>query len=435
MVKKKSSLKKWIFLAVFLGIAAVVAVLGMSGGKKGIEVNVKKVERGDITSLVTATGKVQPETEVVISSEVPGEIVELPVKDGDSVRKGDLLVRVNPDTLEAQVKQQEASLAATRANSARSRAEMLQAELDLGRAEDLFDKGFVTQDELDQARTRLEMTRAAYESSLHQIDRQEMQLREASNQLAKASLYAPIDGTITVINSETGDRVVGTGQFAGTEIMRVADLSAMEVRVEVSEADIVTVAIGDFASIEIDALPKETFTGTVTEIANSAITTNQRSQEELTTFEVRIKLDDPGDRLRPGMTATADIETDTVTGVVMVPIGSVVVRPKREVEGNNNEENGESAEGDERDEDRENGFRRRTEDNRVRVVFVVDGDKARLRKVETGIADRDYIEIRSGLEEGDEIITGSYRALTRELKDGSEVSRRKKDKDGKERES
>ena len=428
MANKQSSRRKWIFLAVFLLIAGGVAFVGLRGGKKGIEVTVQTVKRGDITSVVTATGKIQPETQVIISSEVPGEIVELPVKDGDFVSKGDLLVRVNPDTLEAQVAQQEAGLAATRANSAQRKAEMLKAELDLGRAEDLMEKGFVTQDELDQARTRVEVAKAAHESSLHQIERQEMQLKEARDQLAKASLFTPIDGTVIVLNSEIGDRVVGTGQFAGTEIMRVANLNAMEVRVEVSEADIVNVEIGDIAKIEIDALPDEAFTGHVTEIANSARTTNERSQEELTTFEVRIRLDEPGRKLRPGMTATADIETETVTDVVKVPLGSVVVRPKRELEKPDKESGEADAERAEAEEAESPGDRgKRGEDNRVRVVFLARDGKAHLTRVETGIADRDTIEIKSGLEAGQEIITGSYRALTRELKEGSEIQRRKED--------
>ncbi|MGA1205339.1 MAG: efflux RND transporter periplasmic adaptor subunit [Opitutales bacterium] len=426
---KRSNL---IILAVFVVIAAAIAIIGLKSGREGIEVSVKKVTRGDITSVVTATGKVQPEVEVVISSEVPGEIIELAVKDGDFINKGDLLVRVNPDTLEAQVKQQEAALAATRASSAQRRAELLQAELDLARIGDLFEKGFVTQDELDQSRTRVEVSRAALEAATYQIERQEMQLREASDKLAKASIFSPITGTVTRLNSEIGDRVVGTGQFAGTEILRVADLNNMEVRVEVSEADIVNVAIDGFTRIEIDAYSKEKFTGRVTEIANSARTTNERSQEQLTTFEVRVRLDASGQKLRPGMTATADIETDTVTDVVKVPIGSVVVRPAREVEGKKKSEDHEEEPAD--DGDRSDRQEERDKETRVRVVFVVEGDKAVLRKVETGIADRDHLEITTGVEEGEEVVTGSYRALTRELKDGSEIQRRKengKDKDRK----
>jgi HlyD family secretion protein len=427
MAKKKSSRRNLIILAVFLVLAAVGIGFGVKSGDKGIEVTVKKVKRGDLTSLVTATGKVQPEVEVVISSEVPGEIIELPIKDGDFVEKGDLLVRVNPDTLEAQVKQQEAALAATRASSAQRKAEMLQAQLDLKRAADLFEKGFVTEDELDQTSTRLEVSRAAHEAATHQIERQEMQLREASDKLAKASIYSPITGTITKLNSEIGDRVVGTGQFAGTEIMRVADLNNMEVRVEVSEADIINVAIDDFSKVEIDAYSKEEFSGIVTEIANSAVTSNARSQEQLTTFQVRIRLDDSEQQLRPGMTATADIETDTVTDVVKIPIGSVVVRPKRELpkaEGDNG--NDEPSEETTEEDDSDDSSKKK--ENRVRVVFVADGDKAKLVQVETGIADRDNIEIKSGLEADTEIITGSYRALTRELKHDSDIRRRKAEK-------
>lgn len=423
MSKKKSSAKKWVFLLLFLIIAGGLAFYGLKGGEKGIEVTTETIETGEITSLVTATGRVQPEVEVVISSEVPGEIIELPVKDGDSVERGDLLVRVNPDTLEAQVAQQEASLASTRASSAQRRAEMLQAELDLQRIEDLNTKGFSTEDELDRTRTRLEVARAAHESSLFQIQRQDMQLKEANDLLAKASLYAPITGTVVSLSSELGDRVVGTGQFAGTEIMRIANLANMEVQVDVSEADIINVDIGQTATIEIDSYPDEELRGTVTEIANSAVTSGNRSQEQLTTFAVRIKIDDPGRRLRPGMTATADIQTATVTDVVKAPLGSVVVRPKREVE----KAAGKSEDTDEAGEESSEAPRGRPKsDDRVRVVFVADGNKAHLRKVETGIADRDSIEIISGLEAGETIIIGSYRALTRELKDESDIVEREK---------
>jgi len=422
MAKKKSKKKNLIILIGFIVISVVLVAVGMQSGEKGTEVTTEKVKRGDITSLVTATGKVQPEIEVVISSEVPGEIIELAIKDGDFIEKGDLLVRVNPDTLDAQVKQQEAALAATRASSAQRRAELLQAELDLRRVSDLHTKGFVTEDQLDQSKTRVEVTKAALEAAMFQIERQDMQLREASDKLAKASIYSPITGTVTRLNSEIGDRVVGTGQFAGTEILRVANLNNMEVRVQVSEADIVNVEIGYIAKIEVDAFSKDEFSGKVTEIANSARTSNERSQEQLTTFEVRIRLDESEQVLRPGMTATADIETDTVTDVIKVPIGSVVVRPKREVDGEtdgDSEEDDDSTDDSETDEDEE--------DNRVRVVFLAEGEKAHLVQVETGIADMDDIEIISGIEEGAEIITGSYRALTRELKDESDIYLRKEE--------
>lgn len=423
MSKKKSSRKKWFLILIVVIVGAVVANSILREKDDRMEVTIKAVERGDITSTVTATGTVQPEVEVVITSEVPGEIIELPVKDGDSVSKGDLLVRVNPDTLEAQVKQQEAALASTRSSAAQRRAEMLQAELDFKRLQDLFEKGFTTQDELDQAKTRVEVASAAHESAKFQIQRQEMQLKEANDQLAKASLYSPIDGTVVSLASELGDRVVGTGQFAGTEIMRVADLGNMEVSVDVSEADIVNIEIGDTAKIEVDAIADEELRGTVTEIANSAVTTNARSQEQLTTFSVIVKLDTPASRLRPGMSATADIETDTVTEVIKVPLGSVVVRSKNEVEGKKDDTENATKE-DKKDWGGDNGNGKRKKDERVRVVFIDQDGIAKIRKVETGIADRDSIEIKSGLNDDERIITGSYSALTRELKDGSPIKER-----------
>jgi HlyD family secretion protein len=309
---------------------------------------------------------------------------------------------------------------------------MLQAELDLGRISDLAERGFVTPADLDQARTRLEAAKASYESSVHQIERQEMQLKEARDQLGKASLFAPMSGTIISINAELGDRVVGTGQFAGTTIMRIADLGNMELRVAVSEIDIVTVAINNQAEIEVDALPGETFMGTVYEIANSALTSGSGSQEQQTTFEVRIRFDTPDPRLRPGMTATADIRTRTVTDVIKVPLGSVVVRPRREVQaainGDTEEDTATAAANEDEEVRPERG--RRGRDDRARVVFVVEDGKAMLRQVETGISDRDHIEILSGLEGSERLITGPYRAITRELKHGDAVVERSREDNG-----
>ncbi len=423
MARKKKTFRKWFLLAVVLFVVGGLFLFARSRGEEGIEVSIETMERGDITSIVTATGRVHPQTEVVISSEVPGEIIELPIRDGSPVEKGDLLVRVNPDTLEAQVKQREASLAGTRAVNAQQKAEMLQAELDLKRIRDLQEKDFATEEELDRTQTALAVRRAAHESGQHEIERQEMQLQEAREKLAKASIYSPMKGTVIALSAEVGDRVVGTGQFEGTEIMRVADLAAMEVKVDVSEADIVHVKMGDRAEVEIDALPDEPFSGVVSEIANSALTTGARSREEVTTFAVTIDLENPGRKLRPGMTATADIETETVTGVVKAPLGSVVVRPRSEL--SDPSDRSDSSDSSDRSDSSD------PSDNRVRVVFVAKEGKAELRKVETGIADRDFMEIKEGLSAGDRVITGSYRALTRELEDGSLIRERKRETSGK----
>lgn len=352
-------------------------------------------------------------------------------------------------------------MSATRASAAQANASLLQARLDLERTESLHEKGFASPEQLDQAKTQLQIAEASYEAATHRINQQEMQLQEAQEELSKASTFSPINGTVTVLNSELGDRVVGTGQFSGTEIMRIADLDRMEVRVDVSEAEIVDVKIGDEADIEIDALPDETFYGRVTEIANSANTARSGTQEQLTTFEVKVQLNEPDPRVRPGMTATADIETQTNTGVVLVPLQSVTVRRSSEVKAQLNEsdetegkDGGAEARPDETaadqvadtesgsDEDSadkgkgdgEDG-EERERDELQRVVFLVEDNVAKLKVVETGLADKRNIEIVSGVAEGESIVTGSYSVLTRELKHNSEVTiEEKKERFGRGRE-
>jgi HlyD family secretion protein len=414
----------WISALVIIALG-IAAASTFRKGDETTEVTVEKAKVGDITSLVTATGKVYPETEVTISSEVAGEIVELPVQDGQLVGKGDVLVSVNPDRLEAQVLQQEAALRASKSNSLESKARMLQAELDRKRQQNLFDKGFATQEQLDEAETNLEISQASYQATLSRIEQQEMQLKEARDSLAKATTYSPISGTITSLSSELGDRVVGTGQFEGTEIMSVADLSQMEIRVDVSESDIIQVKIGDPATIEIEALPNEEYKGEVTEIANSA-SGGENSSDQLTTFEVKVRLLDPSQKIRPGMTATVDIKTQTVTDVIKIPLQAVTVRSRDAVA----KQLGETSEGiastekpdspADENEDRNNGSRRR--ENLQRVVFLVkDDNTVDLVRVETGLADNRTIEIKSGVSEGQQVVTGGYRVLTRELEDGAAV--------------
>jgi len=422
-------MKKFFFLLIIVIVLAVaaIAIVKGKGDDKGVSVTAEEVGRGDITSIVTSTGRIYPETEVKISSVVSGEIIELPVVDGQAVSKGDLLVSVDPEILEAQVKQQEAALAASEATSQQAYAQMLQAGLNLRRTENLFAKGFATQDQVDEARTAHEIAKASHAASLSRINQQQMQLEEANKALAKATTFAPINGTITVLNLELGDRVVGTGQFEGTEVMRIAYLDRMEVRVDVSEADIVNVKIGDEAEIEIDAIPDVKFAGEVTEIANSASTSNGGSQDQLTTFEVKVRLLEPGEAVRPGMTATADIKTQTVTDVVRVPLQAVTVRSKEQVREQLGEEKPEDEAPEETGPPAGEGTRarnqdRRDRDNLERVVFIVRDGKVAITRVETGIADNRWMEIKSGVEEGDRIVTGSYRVLSRELSHDTAVT-------------
>ncbi len=443
--KKKSRTRLYLILGgvVLLGVVIAAAAAKNKGQEKPTSVTTEKTFVKTITHVVTATGKVQPETEVKISPEVAGELTAIPVVEGQAVKKGDLLVRIKEDFYLAQVEQQEASLASARATSVLSQARLTKAEQDFKQSDDLYQKKLISEAEYTAARTNLNVAKADFESSLAQIRRTEGSLSQFRDQLAKTTIYAPMDGTISSLTSEVGERVVGTGQFAGTEIMRIADLTAMEVRVRVNENDIVNVKVGDRAFVAVDAFPGRKFEGTVNEISSSALSTGGQSQaaqliasasDEVTNFLVKVRIKAVSDvRLRPGMSATVDIETQTVENVVAAPIQSVTVRAEG---GKSTEElaqarakEAKERSGNDLDVASERDEARRNREKLQRVVFVRNGDKVEMRPVETGIADNDHIEIRSGLKAGEEVVSGSYAAISRTLKDGARVivERRKKD--------
>jgi HlyD family secretion protein len=420
-----------------LGGVLLLAALGAGawfrsrGATPAIAITTEKADIRTITQVVTATGKVQPEVEVKISTEAAGEIVELPFKEGARVKKGDLLVRIKPDLYQAQVDQQEANLVAARASSVLARAQLAKAQDDFKRTGDLFGQKLVSDADFQAAKTSLEVAQANYDNSLAQIRRTEGSLNQARDQLSKTVIHSPMDGTISSQNSEIGERVVGTGQFAGTEIMRVADLENMELRVRVNENDIVNVKLGDRTVISIDAYPGRKFAGTVSEISSSAQGSSAGSQlsamsDDVTNFLVKIRIADPGLQLRPGMSATADIETQTVENVVAVPIQSVTVRASG---GMTTEEmqkkaakEAENKSGNTLDAAAEKREARRSRESLTKVVFLKTGDKVKLQKVEVGIADNTHIEVKSGLKAGDEVVSGSYAAISRQLKDDTKVT-------------
>jgi HlyD family secretion protein len=327
---EKSKKKLIIFLFLIVAVGVTVATLASKKKEEVIEVTTEEAERRTVTSIVSATGRIFPEVEVKISSELAGEIIELPVVEGQLVKKGDLMVKVDPDRYETQVTQRRISINSAKSRSLESKAQRLQAEQDLRRVEELFTKEFTSEKEKEDAMTLLEIRRTQEQSALLEIERANSILDEALEQLSKTVTFAPMDGTISKLDSELGERVVGTRQFAGTEIMRVADLTNIEVRIEVSETDIVHVNIKDNATVEVDAIANKKFDGYVTEISSSAANVRQNN-DQLTTFEVRIKLTHPSSKLRPGMTATADIETETVEDAISIPMQSVTVRKKDEV--------------------------------------------------------------------------------------------------------
>src|SRR6201997_2032206 len=266
--------------AVLLLITALVIV---GKREKPIPVTTEKAVRRTILQTVSATGKIQPETEVKISPEVAGEIIELPVEDGMQVKKGDLLVKIKPDSYKALLEQQEAAISAAKATNLQQKATMMKTEQDLKRAEDMFAKKTISIQEYNAAQAAADVAKNTYESSLHEIERAQAASSQARDQLSKTTIYAPIDGTVTVLNSKKGERVVATNQFAGTEVMRVADLGHMEARVDVNENDVVNVKVGDKANVKIDAYGDRKFHGTVHQIANTGKTTGAGTQEEVTT--------------------------------------------------------------------------------------------------------------------------------------------------------
>jgi HlyD family secretion protein len=439
--RPRRSRKKWYWIIGILVVIVVGAIFAIRAKKqeKPILVTTDKAVRKTITQLVTATGKIQPEVEVKISPEVSGEIVELPVKEGDLVKRGQLLMRIKPDTYRAQVEAQEAALSGARSSSVSNKAQLSKAENEYQRVLRLFEQHLVSETDRKSAETQYQSAKASLDASNFEIQRAEGGLAQIRESLSKTIIYSPTDGTISSLTSRVGERVVGTSQFAGTEVMRIADLNKMEAQVNVNENDVVNVKPGDVARISVDAYPDRKIQGVVREIASTAKTNNAGTQEEVTNFEVKISIPDHSVRLRPGMSATADVETETVQNVVAVPIQSVTVRStdsklspeEREKQTSSGGKSEDDNRADVTNEAMEKRKAREEREKLQRVVFIKNGDKAKMQVVETGIADNTHIEIKSGVKPGDEVISGSYTAISRKLKNDAKVQIEKQGGGGK----
>jgi efflux transporter, RND family, MFP subunit len=407
--------RKTIIIILVLLLFTVVLIGGKKAGWWGEQDNVTTVETqkatlSTLTQKVSATGKIQPELEIKLSSEVSGEIIELPVKEGQMVQKGDLLVRINPDIYQSALKRSAASLETVRASLQQSEATLKEAEASYQRNKQLFAKGVISKSEWDKAVSVYEVAKASRESAHFNVQSAMASVSEAQDNLKKTVIYAPTTGTISKLNVELGERVVGTIQMSGTEIMRVANLGSMEVEVDVNENDIVKVNIGAPVQIAVDAYLRRIFKGSVTNIANTANATT--SVDQVTNFKVKVHIDDTSysdllqgkpsgySPFRPGMTATVDILTQTKKNVVVAPISAIVVKKRSEIDPNTPKEDA---------------------DKRQEAIFVVKDGKAILRAVNTGIQDNTHIEILSGVGEGDEIIVGSYNVISKTLKNGDKV--------------
>jgi len=421
-----------VVVIVLLLVAKKKGFLGETGDSK--EVSVAKVELVDIVESVSSSGKIKPEVEVKIAPEVSGEIIKLPIKEGDDVKKGQLLVEINPDIYESSVNRARAAVQSSKSAYQQSKARLVESEHDYKRNKQLFENQTIAKSEWDKAKANYEVAILQVESSKYQVSSSEATLREAKDNLARTSIFAPMDGTISRLNVELGERVVGTQQMAGTELLRVANLNNMEAEVDVNENDIIKVKLGDETDIEVDAFLNKKFKGIVTEIANSAETAGT-SADQVTNFKVKVKiLKDSYKEIskemgliyspfRPGMTATVDIKTRVKKGVVGVAISAVTTRTDTLSVGNKRNK--------EFDDDSEKNISEgnKTDNNKIEskkdifeCVFVIDSsNKSKIRIVETGIQDDENIEITKGLKEGDEIITGPYIMVSRTLKSGMRV--------------
>lgn len=429
--KKRSKRKRYIIIgAVALIVLGIVSSIIAGKREKPTSVTIEKAVRKTIIQTVSATGKIQPEVEVKISPEVAGEIIELPVVDGMAVKKGDLLMKIRPDSYKALLEAQEAAISGAKAINLQQKASLAKSELDMKRAQDLFAKKMISDSEFMTAQTARDVMKSTFEGSLHEIERAEAGSSQARDQLSKTTIYSPIDGTVTILNSKLGERVVATNQFAGTEVMRVADLSHMEARVDVNENDVVNVKVGQKATVTVDAYTDRKFKGTVQQIANTGKTTGAGTQEEVTNFEVKIRVDDHDVALRPGLSCTADIQTNMVNDAVAVPMQSVTIRAgdtnsspeeierrKQAAELRDKADNSADVTNDRQEKKTQKNDREKL----LKVVFVKRGAKAEMVKVTTGIADDTSMEIKSGINVDDEVISGSYTAISRKLKDGSKV--------------
>lgn len=436
--KRKSRRKLYIWLGVGgLILLLIIGSIISSKREQPIPVTTEKATRRTIVEAVSATGKIQPETEVKISPEVAGEIIELPVEDGKEVKKGELLLKIRPDSYKALFEQQQAAISTAQSVSGQQKASMEKAEMDLKQAEDLFRKKLISQTEMLAAKTTYDASKSMYQSGLHSIEGAQASSSQARDQLSKTTIYSPLDGIVTVLNSKLGERVVATNQFAGTEVMRVADLSRMQAVVDVNENDVVHVKLGDSARISIDAYGDRKFSGTVEQIANTGKTTGTGTQEEVTNFEVKIRLDQGGMRLRPGLSCTADIQTAMVKDVVSVPMQSVTIRTgdsnlsPEEIEKKKQLNEAKEKADNNAEVENERLAKQAVKEEREKlkkVVFLKEGSKAKMVAVTTGIADDANIEIKSGVKPGDEVISGSYSAISRKLKNDATVMMEKAEK-------
>ena len=419
--------KKKIYILVGVVVTLIIVLVtlkskGIIGGNDDSkQVETSKVDEITIIETVSATGKIQPEIEVKISSEVSGEIIALPIKEGQVVKKGDLLLKINPDLYTSGYNRTVSNLSGTKAGLSQADATFKEAKASYDRSKTLFDKGIISRSDWDKAIAAFEGAKANKESAYYNVQSANATVKEAKDNLGRTTIYAPADGTISSLDVELGERVLGTQQMTGTELLRVANLNNMEVEVDVNENDIVKINIGDSTKIQVDAYLKKEFKGIVTSISNSASAAT--TADQVTNFKVKVRIlkESYQDLLegkpatyspfRPGMTATVDIITERKEKVIGVPISAVVIKSDTTAT--------KSYEIKDEGEDKKVVPKN---DKKFECVFVKVGNKAKIRIVKTGIQDDTNIEVTAGLKKGDIVIVGPYTTVTKDLNSGDKVT-------------
>jgi HlyD family secretion protein len=465
--KSKRRRKILIFSAIILVLGGLTAAALLRKREPVITVQTEKVERRDITETVLANGRIQPVRQVKISAEVSGEIIELPVKEGQAIQKGDLLVKIKPDTYLAQKRSMEASYLSSVSGKTVAEANLRKAELEFARNQDLFKNKLISDSVFLEYKTGLDVAKSQVESSTHQVAVAAASLARVEEELAKTTIYSPITGTVSKLSLELGERVAGNTMMAGTEIMTVANLNEMEARVDIGEIDIPLIAVGQEAELEVDSFRDKKFKGTVSEIGNAAKSGAGGGQaQDATKFEVRIRIND-SEKFRPGMTVTTEVATRSRTNVLSVPAQSVTTRPPKKPDADKTGTNavaGASTNRDSKanttasanaatnaamtnsaatnattaaatndvkkaDKDKKKGDKKDEKEKPIEVVFVLDGEKVTMVPVKRGIADDTHVEILEGLTEGQEVVSGGYKAISRDLEEGKKVRKGQPGKD------
>ena len=413
MKSKKKTSRNLFLIILFLLICIGIWLIAFHDREKPLEIQSGTVQKRNITEIVIANGKIHPVTYVKISSEVSGEIINLPIKEGQLVKKGDLLFSIKPDLYIASSNSAVANLESSKGSCDIALSDLKKWESEWKRSEELFKNQLLSKSDYEQISNSYFSAQATYTNSLHQVTVAQAALDRAAEDLSKCTIYSPLDGTISKLNSELGERVVGTGTYTGTEVMTISDLNHMEARVEIGEMDINLIQLGQRVRLEVDAFRDKKFTGTVTQIANTA--TDTSSNTEATKFEIRILINEK-DTFRPGMSVTAEVETRYANNVISVPIQCVTTRSSS----TNLIDSG--SDSDELLSPKKSAEVKKDTNKIEEIVFIIEGNRVHSRKVIRGISDDNYTEIKEGLQIGEKIVTGGYKAISKDLVDNQLIT-------------